>query len=289
MRPRLVDTIVWLAVVGLVAAAICGASAFVAWTHGESMDRIECVTVCVDYADFLREVAPINRAVLDRWIVVTEPGDKATREVCRDFSIECLLTGDFRRGGEFAKARGINRGLDQCQGDGWLLHLDADIALPFDFGRCLEKAALEPGKLYGCDRLCVTGWDNWAALKARGLHAREHGWLVEKRRPGAWVGGVPAGPDNGYAPIGFFQLWHGSETLSWGFPRKRYPERHGNAARTDVQFAWQWDRPDRVFLPELVVFHLESDDARMGANWRGRTTAPFGPAPAGAAARQGGY
>ena len=237
----------------------------------------ECVTVCVGYADFLAQVAPINRALLDRWVVVTEPSDQETRDVCRNHSIECLITDDFRRNGEFQKARGINRGLDQLEGVDLLLHMDADIALPFDLHQCLDKAAIVQDSIYGCDRLCVTGWDNWIKVKQRGLHAREHGWLVEKNREGAWVGGVPAGQENGYAPIGFFQLWGAKESLTWGFPRKRYPERHGNAARTDVQFAWQWDRHKRVFIPELLVFHLESADATMGVNWKGRKSAQFAP------------
>jgi hypothetical protein len=243
------------------------------------MFKIEAVTVSVNYGDFLRAVAPYNRPLLDRWIVVTQPQDEETRQVCRDHAIECLLTEDFTTFGGFAKARGINRGLNLLEGDGLLLHLDADIALPYDFKQCLENAAIDPTCIYGCDRLCVTGYKAWQRVRAAGLHAREHGWLVEKHRPDTWVGGVPAGPDTGYAPIGFFQLWGGPETLTWRFPHKRYPERHGNAARTDVQFSLQWDRRRRLFLPEVVVFHLESENAAMGANWHGRKTARFGPPP----------
>lgn len=239
--------------------------------------KLECVTVCAHYGDFLREVAPFNRPLLDRWIVVTEPGDEETKRVCRDHSIECIVTEDMRRDGGFAKARGINRGLDQLEGDGFLMHLDGDIALPLDFRECLAKAELQKDCIYGCDRLCVTGWDNWMAVKAQGLFSRQHGWLVEKNRPGTWVGGVPVGNYHGWAPLGFMQIWGGRETLSWGFPRKRYSERHLDAARTDIQFSLLWDRVKRVFIPELVVFHLESEDAHMGINWEGRRSQRFGP------------
>jgi hypothetical protein len=237
---------------------------------------IEAVTVCVNYGDILEQMAPHNRPLLDRWVVVTSPEDKKTRAVCRAFSIECQLTQDFDRGGAFPKARGINRGLDMLTGDdSWLLHLDADIALPFDFRLCLDSAHLHPDCLYGCDRINVTGEEAWAAVLEKGLYSREQGWLAEKNRPQTWVGGVPAGPETGYVPIGFFQLWHSSKTLTWEFPRRRYPEQHGNAARTDVQFGLQWDRRHRIHLPELLVFHLESEPARMGANWNGRKTRPF--------------
>ncbi len=58
---------------------------------------------------------------------------------------------------------------------------------------------------------------------------------------------------------------------------RRYPLHHGDAARTDVQFALQWDRRHRQLLPEVIVLHLESEPAEQGANWKGRTTRPFGP------------
>lgn len=246
------------------------------------MIPIEAITVCAridgkpSYADILREVAPYNRALLSRWIVVTTPDDDATKKVCRDHSIECVLTRDFDLSPPFAKAAGINRGLQLCRGDGWLMHLDSDICLPFDFHQCLESAQVRRGAIHGCLRLNVVGSDQWDRVKVQGLYAREGGWLVEfQQRPGLGVGGQPAGQETGYVPIGFFQLWHGSETLSWTFPRKIYPSRHGTAARTDVQFACLWDRRDRVMIPELVVFHLESEHAAMGANWNGRTTRPF--------------
>ncbi len=89
--------------------------------------KIEAVTVCVDCGDFLDQVAPHNRRLLDRWIVVTRPRDEETRTVCTRNSIEIVRQDDFDRDGPFAKDRGINKGLAQLKGDGWLLHLDADI------------------------------------------------------------------------------------------------------------------------------------------------------------------
>jgi hypothetical protein len=242
---------------------------------------IEAVTVCVDYADMLAQVAPMNRRLLDRWVVVTRPRDEATRSVCSRHSIECILTDDFDRGGEFAKSRGINAGLRQLTGNGWLLHMDADICLPLDMRQCLEDAHMQAGNIYGCNRLCAPGWAAWQQLQAQGLYSRFNGWLTEYRdRPaGCYVGGVPAGIGNGYTPIGFWQCWWGEETLSWGHTRKWYPVQHGGAARTDTAFANLWDRQHRIMVPELLVFHLENSDSKhkMGENWNGRKSAPFGP------------
>ena len=55
----------------------------------------------------------------------------------------------------------------------------------------------------------------------------------------------------------------------------KYPINQCNAERSDVQFALQWERQNRVLLPTVSVFHLESEKAKQGANWNGRTTAEF--------------
>lgn len=241
---------------------------------------IEAVTVCVGYADFLAEVAPHNRAILDRWVVVTAPADEETRAVCRRFSIECLATEEHGRDGAFSKGRLIDRGLAMLGGADWLLHLDGDVALPADFHQVLADAHLSPECLYGCDRLNVVGAAAWDRVRAAGLLVRTNGWAVTPGRRDTTVGTRVANRGHGYTPIGFFQLWHG-DVYNWsGQPDRRYPYHHGTAARTDVQFALQWDRRKRVHIPELLVWHLESEPAAMGANWRGRSTAPFRPGSA---------
>ena len=45
--------------------------------------KIEAVTVCVNYGDFLAVTAEWNRHLFDQWVVVTTPDDELTREVCR--------------------------------------------------------------------------------------------------------------------------------------------------------------------------------------------------------------
>jgi hypothetical protein len=81
----------------------------------------------------------------------------------------------------------------------------------------------------------------------------------------------------GYEPIGFFQLWNPN-----GSGIKRYPETHGAADRTDVQFAKKWPRANRALIPEIIGIHLDSENAtvdEMGKNWNGRKTKTFGYEP----------
>ncbi len=243
--------------------------------------KIEAVTVCVGYHDFLREVIPYNLPHLDRWLIVTSDGDLETKEVCRHHNLEFLATEDFYRAGrKFDKARGIDRGLQLLAHDDWVLHLDADIALPPHARHTLAAADLDPRNIYGCDRVMVRGWDRWQRLKASGFlerYSRSHHFNV--CFPGGFdVGARWADPHHGYVPIGFFQLFHRDATMYRGTRTRRYScHGHSDAARTDVQFGLQWDRGHRAVVPELVALHLESEGANVGANWSGRTTRPFGP------------
>ena len=242
--------------------------------------KIEAVTVCVGYADFLAEVAKFNVGLLDRWLIVTTEDDEQTRECCRIHDLETLLTKDHLRdaggigGGAFNKGRMVERGLQHLSLGAWRLHMDSDIVLPTQFRRLIEGAHLDTKKLYGCDRAMIRSWDAWKG-------ARASGWLHHTNCSINMPGGFSLGTryalhDSGYIPIGFFQLWH-SDADEWrGRRHRRYPIAHGDAHRTDVQFALQWDRQDRELLPEIIVAHLESEHTSLGTNWNGRKTKPFG-------------
>jgi hypothetical protein len=244
--------------------------------------KIEAVTVCVGYADFLREAIPYNLPHLDRWLIVTDSSDVETREVCRQHNLEFLSTDDFYRGGtKFDKARGVDRGLQLLAHDDWVLHLDADVILPPHTRHTLRAADLDPHSIYGCDRVMVKGWERWQRLKASGFLERvSRSYHHNVCFPGGFeVGARWADPLHGFVPIGFFQLFHRDATMFRGMRTRRYPGHgHSDAARTDVQFGLLWDRDRRALVPELVVLHLESEDSGTGANWSGRTTRPFAPA-----------
>lgn len=240
--------------------------------------NLEAVTVCIGYGDFLAETARHNAQHFSRWVVVTEPADEETREVCRRYSLDCLLSHDGRRGGEFAKGRLVERALHHLSRDGWRLHLDADVALPARTRMLLEAAHLDPACVYGCDRLLVRSWEEWQRLQASGFLHAHHDYHNRLTFPvGVSLGSRWVDHRHGYVPIGFFQLWSGEADHYRGTRSRPYPHQHGDACRSDVQFGLQWDRRHRLLLPELVVIHLESERAKLGANWKGRTTRRFGP------------
>ena len=193
--------------------------------------HLEAVSVCVGYADFLREVAPFNRPLLDRWIVVTTPQDEETRAVCGACSIECVVTDEDKRDGTFSKGRLIDRGFALLDGRNWMLCLDADVVLPHDFNQVLADAHPDEAAIHGCDRLNVMGYDAWQRVKAAGLWCRSNPWAVHLDRPDTAPGTRVANHGHGYTPIGFFTLWHGDASIWRSSHTRRYPHQHGTAAR----------------------------------------------------------
>lgn len=241
---------------------------------------LEAITVCVGYDDFLRAVIPYNLSMFDRWIIVTEPNDTATRELCRQYGLEMFQTEDGHDAGEFSKGRMIERGLQHLSNDGWRVHIDADIALPRHFRQLVNMAELQDDTVYGADRIMIRTWEDWQKMKGSGyLEGGQYTYSHSINFPKSFeVGSRWVCPLTGYVPIGFFQMWHSSQDEWRGIRVKPYPRHHNSACRTDVQHGLQWDRKKRELLPEVLVVHLESENnSSMGVNWKGRKTKPFGP------------
>lgn len=235
--------------------------------------KIEAVIVCKDYSDFLEHTLPENMQHLDRVVIVTHPNDQATRALCSKYGVDCVTTECMHEDGDaFNKGRAINLGLGHLRGTDWILQMDADIVLPHGFRNLLHRAKLRPENLYGSDRVNVYGFEHWQEHKHKRVPHYSHRYFVEpiKEFP---IGARIIHSEHGYCPIGFFQLWHRSQG-------KKYPINQGNAEHTDVLFACLWPRHQRVLLPELICYHLESSTGPqpMGANWNGRKTKLFAPA-----------
>ncbi len=242
-------------------------------------EPIEAVTVCIGYDDFLSQIVPFNRPIFSRWVIVTSASDSRTREVCRRFNLDVVLSEDHRRGAdEFAKGRLVERGLQHLRSEGWRVHIDADVALPSQTRHLLDAAHLDHSCIHGVDRVMVKTWHDWQRLKASGYLADQHDYHHRIRWPeGFHIGARWASISQGWVPIGFFQLWHSSQDEWNGTRIKTYPRAHGNACRSDVQHGLQWDRRKRILIPEIVAVHLESEPCKTGTNWAGRKTKRFGP------------
>jgi len=234
---------------------------------------IDAVTVSAGYADFLAATLPVNLPHLNRLVVVTTPDDWETMDVCKRFSVECRATKLMTAGGaKFAKARGIDYGLAYLASSNWVLHYDADIAFPPNMRRALQNRPMNPKSLYGVDRVYCNSYEDWQAYLGTDRHQHQDHYRIDP--PGFALGSrIAIHAYDGYLPIGYFQLWHASTG-------RRYPTTEQDGAEhTDVLHAIQWDAEDRHLLPDFFVIHLDSQSSSMGANWKGRQTPRFGPAP----------
>lgn len=230
--------------------------------------KLECVIVCRDYSDFLCYTLPHNKQLFDRLVVVTSKEDKKTQKLCEFYHVHCLICPELSLPGMW-KGDAIDLGLRKLDCDGWVLHLDADIWLPPQTRRLLERACLDPTQVYGADRFNVRGANEWLKFLREPLLQHECEAYIHLNNDFEVATRVMA-HDTGWIPIGFFQLWH---PLVSGC--RTYPKKHSDAGRTDMLFSKQWPRSKRGFIPEIVCYHLESEDAGMGTNWEGRQTAEF--------------
>jgi len=237
--------------------------------------KLECVTVCVNFSDVLAFSLPLNKCLFDRMVVVSDANDEATKNLCSHHHVELVQTSSFYdRDHAFNKGNGINAGLKALSCDGWVLHMDADIVLPPRTRELLERADLDPDVIYGIDRMMCPSFEAWMRyFQSPTLqHTAQTFVIPEPFRMGVRVARLT---EDGYLPIGFFQLWNAAQT---GI--RDYPREHGTAGRTDMLHAMRWPRRKRALLPEIVGVHLEGPQAPGQKNWRGRTMQWFGPAPA---------
>jgi len=229
--------------------------------------RLEAVTACVGFDDFLDETLRINHSFFDHFVVVTNHTDKATQGVAKKYGATCVQTDLFQKNGRlFNKGAAINAGMDRFQYHGWRLHLDADIILPTNFRTMLfNHTHLDTDCLYGADRVNVVGLDKLkelvfsdpqfqhSCLLTSQVNSRIETRYIDKLR--------------GYCPIGYFQLWHSSCQHS-------YPYSLGTAAHDDVMFCDGWPRSQRRLLPSVICYHLCAQPPKQGENWDGDRKQP---------------
>lgn len=235
-------------------------------------NELECVITCVNYSDFLAHTLPLNKGHFDRVVVVTTPEDKATQRVCEFWHVECIQESRFTDNASFCKGAGINTGLYALGKKGWVLHMDADIVLPPTFRSHVNHGQLNTHHIYGADRFMVKSFEEWEQFISfprlqheADIFVHTHEFTMGQR--------IYKPEEYGYIPIGYFQLWHNDSGI------QSYPENHQTAARGDMIFSLYWDRAHRSLLPEVICYHLESEEVAMGTNWCGRKTKLFGITP----------
>lgn len=234
---------------------------------------INCVIVCVNYADILAHTLPHNKQFFKRFLIVTDTKDEDTVKLCRNYQVEYIQTDIFyEKGNKFDKGAGINLGLNHlgiAKSKDWFLQMDADIWLhPFAMKQ-LFALKLDESKVYGCDRIMVESFKDWVKFLQNPSIWNDDFWLMElsKFRIGSrltfyWIGDF-------WNVLGFFQLWNPYGAEVWYYPS------FNDASQSDIIFSQLWKRQDRLFIPEILVVHIEAEASETGKNWQGRATKLF--------------
>jgi hypothetical protein len=221
--------------------------------------KLEAITICVNYSDYLERIIPYNINYFDKWVIVTTYEDEDTLRICNKHDIWCVRTNAFNDPGEtrdnsenkFNKGSAINKGLKHLDKDGWVIHFDADIIIPFDIKKKLKD--LNKEYLYGCYRYRCPDMKTLKYYKETGnvdkFEFKEH-WL-----------------DVG---VGFFQLFNPECEALKGWVE--YPSQYAHAGKSDRIFSRKWDKNTHLKCLDNVI-HLEHGG--YGENWEGRTTKRF--------------
>jgi hypothetical protein len=235
--------------------------------------KIEAVIVCVNYSDFLAWTLPTNKNLFNKLVVVTSKEDVKTQKLCEFWHVQCVITDRmYEDGAAFNKGKAINDGLKALDSDGWVVHMDADIFLPPMFRVILEGLKLDEAGVYAVDRLMCDDFKEWLGYWVEPIVSNEADIYVHPR---PFPLGVRLAKQSygGWLPLGYFQMWNQAKK------KLAYPEEHTDAGRSDLLFSQLFDRDHRHLLGEVFCVHLETKmpaDGKMGANWNGRRTPPFG-------------
>jgi len=231
--------------------------------------KINALTVCVNYSDYLAWSLPSAKNLFDKLVVVTSHDDKETQNVCKFYYVECITTDImYENGAKFNKGKAISLGLDYLNSDDYIALFDSDIVFPPRFAEFIRSRNYDRNCIYGIDRLDVKSWDEWIHFLCNPVS--QH-WVGSTWSAFPVMYRVTQGLN--YSPIGYFSMWHSSSKHYKG----GYPTNSDNAAESDLSFALNWPAEKRILIPEVYLYHLSSEKGEIGQNWNGRKSERFGP------------
>ena len=206
------------------------------------MIKPRAITVCVDYSDILAMTLPHNKHFIEEMMVVTSMTDQKTVDVALEHGARVHQTDTFyRRNAHFNKFGALEEALDVFGREGWLLIIDADIAIPENY----HAFRPQEGFLYTPHRRVkedisdgIPEQRKWAQFKRPAVNEEFRGYFQLFHGSDEYVGKPP---------------WH---PLDWSW--------HGGS---DVAFTEKWPMTKRV-RPPFEVLHL----GPPFTNWVGRAS-----------------
>jgi hypothetical protein len=235
--------------------------------------KLEAVSVCINYSDFLKYTLPFNKNFFDKYVVVTSSEDKKTQDLCHKHNVKCVTIKKTHLIELDSKGLAINKGLEVLDKDAWVLHLDADIWLPPLTRTILDNFSLQTDCIYGTDRFMCESFEDWLDFLNKEQYKNIHyEWVFLDTAKFKIGSRMIQYYGEGYWPIGFFQLWHPKGSGVYTYPNSKI-----GYDRDDVLHMKQWNKGKRLFIPDFIPIHLSSQLHEKGQNWEGRSTKQFGP------------
>lgn len=209
------------------------------------MDKVTVITVCVNYADYLKQTIARTLDIFNHCLIVTDKADDETARLADQYSVGLLRTDAFYdNGADFNKGLAIEMALSSTGYSGWYLILDADILLP-------ETFVLNPG----INEVSLKFLYRFEFLSSRSS------WNLDKTDD---LYGMKRAGINDKEFAGYFQLFHSSSRFLTTKPW--YGIRWRHAGGCDSEFQAKFPPANKHWLPGHVK-HL----GPAGTNWCGRT------------------
>lgn len=212
---------------------------------------MNCITVCVDYSDYLALTLPVNRSHFEYYTVVTTSNDKDTKAVAIDN--ECLVfetNAFYENGAHFNKWLALEQGLDYMGRFNWLCVLDADIVLPRNTLSAVSE--LDTENLYVPRRRMYDGLPDQDQV--RNAVVNENFWVNYPLDPCV----------KNFA--GYCQIYYAESDLLKSL-QNWYPVNWLHAGGGDTEFESIWP-PNNKIRPDFEVLHL----GPRGIDWCGRSS-----------------
>jgi hypothetical protein len=197
---------------------------------------------------------PINKKHFDKWVVVTSPTDLKTQKLCKKHNVEFVICNNYAN-----KGNALNIGLKQLAKKDWLIQIDADIILPEEFRKTINRTTLKPNFLYGIVRIEPKDHNEIKNYLFKRQPITNYEYLCRS---------MPNTPPRFIS--GYFQMF----TLKSILKNKTciFPESYSNFAAYDDEFTAYWDISERKVLDTKVI-HLPHQIHAI--NWNGRVSPSF--------------
>jgi hypothetical protein len=213
--------------------------------------KIELITVCKKYSDFLKITLPINKKYFDNVLVITDQEDIETQELCKKENVNFVIYDGFNKmNAKFNFGGARNFGIQNLKYYDWVVFLDSDIIIEDqNFRRIVDIDNIDINKFYGSYRRFIPTHKDYL-LYRNGLKTKDDFEAIEG------------------SGCGFFQCINLNSDVARYYGLANLYKDSYSSIEVDINFLKLWcPRIDPENHPRLVktnieLLHLGTSDGR---------------------------